>query len=272
VPDIMPDVVPDVVPAGVREVLRHRLARLSAGCADLLGHASVLGTESTMDVLHRVAGLDPDDATALVEEAVRAAVVVRPAGTRRRGALRARPVPRDGVRRARPGRPRAPPSRRRAGPDRPIHGRARRCGGGGGGAPAARRRAAAADAARWAAVAGEEAAGRLAYEDACAHFERAWPPGGRPVGRSAGAAGSAGGGGAALRLRLLLGLGAAQHRSGRTEAARESLRAAVAAARELSDVDALGTAALGLHRLGARAGTADAEADAVLAEAIAALS
>jgi hypothetical protein len=248
--------VPDLVPAGVREVLRQRLSRLSAGCAELMGHAAVLGTESTMDVLGRLAGLDPDEVTALVEEAVRAAVMVRPpapAGRVRfvhdlfRATVYDALDPADRTRRhLAAARVLGEPTEREVSAAELAAHFLR-------GGPAG-----ADEAVRYSALAGEEAAGRLAHEDACGHFERALAA----LSTTAAAAGT--------RLRLLLGLGAAQHRSGRPDEARSTLRDAVAAARELSDVDALATAALGLQRLGARAGTLDVEVDSVLAEAIAA--
>ena len=115
----------------------------------------------------------------------------------------------------------------------------------------------AAEAARYSALAGDDAAGRLAYEDASAHFERALTA----LDDTAGAE----------RLNLLLRLGAAHHGAGRAADARASYRAAADAARALADPSALATAALGAQRLGARTGTLDADVDALLAEAIAAL-
>lgn len=48
---------PDVPPA-VRDVVRARLARLPAGCRELLGAAAVLGRELDLDLLAEVAGMD----------------------------------------------------------------------------------------------------------------------------------------------------------------------------------------------------------------------
>jgi hypothetical protein len=246
----------DEVPASVREVLRQRLSRLSPGCVDLLGTAAVVGIESTMDLLHRVTGLDAGDATPLVEEAVRAGVAVRP------------PAPAGRVRfvhelfRATVYESLEPGDR--AGRHRAVADTLDRLRAAGRDVPAAELAAhylragpeGAAEAVRYCTLAGAEAASRLAYEDACAHFERAL---------------DAHDGADGLHLKLLLDLGAARHRAGRADGARHSYRAASRAARALPDGAALATAALGLQHLGARAGTLDAEVDALLAEAVRAL-
>jgi tetratricopeptide (TPR) repeat protein len=71
-----PQVATLPVPEGVRGVIRRRLARLSQGCHDLLGVASVLGAEFRLDVLSGVARLPIDDALTRLDEARDARLVV----------------------------------------------------------------------------------------------------------------------------------------------------------------------------------------------------
>jgi len=103
--------------------------------------------------------------------------------------------------------------------------------------------------------AAQEAAARLADEDACAEYERA-------LGFAVDAD---------TRLELLLALGHSQYRCGRAAAARGSFRSAADLARERKDPDALARAALGWHRVGVRSGTADRPGVALLDEALAML-
>ncbi|NUT97308.1 MAG: SARP family transcriptional regulator, partial [Saccharothrix sp.] len=59
-----PDTDPDLVPAGVRDVVRHRLAQVPDAVGAVLRHAAVVGTEVDLDVLDALLGdtLDAVDA------------------------------------------------------------------------------------------------------------------------------------------------------------------------------------------------------------------
>ncbi|MGK5684196.1 BTAD domain-containing putative transcriptional regulator [Actinoplanes sp. URMC 104] len=67
------------VPAGVREVLRRRVARLPDTVATTLRQVAVLGREADLDVLADVAGRDPDDLLDTLEAAVLAGLLDEPA-------------------------------------------------------------------------------------------------------------------------------------------------------------------------------------------------
>jgi len=70
------------IPEGVGDVIRRRIARVSQGCADLLGAASVLGPEFAVDVLADLRQLPVADALAILEEAVAARLVSEVSPTR----------------------------------------------------------------------------------------------------------------------------------------------------------------------------------------------
>jgi tetratricopeptide (TPR) repeat protein len=67
---------PPEVPAPVREVVRHRLARLSTATQDLLSVAAVIGHEFPLTVLAHVIGQSPVQGLEAIEEAVVAGLVV----------------------------------------------------------------------------------------------------------------------------------------------------------------------------------------------------
>jgi tetratricopeptide (TPR) repeat protein len=69
------------IPEGVREVLRRRLDRLPAGCADHLAVAAVLGQEFRLDLLGAVSGRSAEAQLALLDQAVEARLVERAPGT-----------------------------------------------------------------------------------------------------------------------------------------------------------------------------------------------
>jgi DNA-binding SARP family transcriptional activator len=74
------------IPQGVREVIDHRLRRLSRDCKEVLSVASVLGREFRLDALGRVSERGDEELLDLLDEAQAARVVVDlPAG---RGGLR----------------------------------------------------------------------------------------------------------------------------------------------------------------------------------------
>ncbi len=247
---LYPDGVPrghtgDEVPDGVRDVLRRRLARLPAECRSALELVAVLGGQCNVDLLAELRGTPAEDTIAVLEQAVRARVLVRPPAPPRhfrfthdlfRATVYKGLSPTE---RAERHRAAGDLLQRQGGSASELAAQYTRAGAG-----------AAAEAASWSRRAGAEAVARLAYEDACGHFERALvaAPG---------------------HLATLLDLGAAQHRSGRRDAARASFLAAAAGARTAGDAEARARAALGVQRLGVRAGMADEEAVALLAEAIA---
>ncbi|MGH3993847.1 MAG: ATP-binding protein, partial [Pseudonocardiaceae bacterium] len=71
------------VPAAVHDLLARRVERLSAGCRALVEAAAVAGNELLPDVLGEVCGIEATTVALLVEEGVRAGVLVRDAdGTR----------------------------------------------------------------------------------------------------------------------------------------------------------------------------------------------
>ena len=63
------------IPEGVRDVIRHRLSRLSTECNGALSIASVIGREFRVDVLERVSDLTADRLLDALDEAVGARVV-----------------------------------------------------------------------------------------------------------------------------------------------------------------------------------------------------
>ena len=250
------------VPTGVRAVLDARLSALSAPCLTALRTAAVAGRDVDVAVLADALGWSSGDTVECLEEAVRRRV---------RRAYRRRPegryrfvhdlfrdtaydglTPADaGARHLAVGRAPGAITRRgiasgrgRAG--HPLRGRRhadRRLAGG------------AAQRGHLCHRAAQEAAARLADEDACAEYERA-------LGFAVDAD---------TRLELLLALGHAQYRCGRAAAARGSFRSAADLARERKDPDGLARAALGWHRVGVRSGTADRRGVALLDEALALL-
>ncbi len=118
----------------------------------------------------------------------------------------------------------------------------------------------AAEAVRFAMRAAADASSRLAYEDACGHLERA-----RTVAESNPDVT------AETCLEVLIRLGDASHAAGRPDASREALLEASVLARHLGEPIATARCALGLHRLGVRAGYREPATEALLDEAAATL-
>lgn len=114
------------------------------------------------------------------------------------------------------------------------------------------------EALRYSMRAGEDAARRLAFGEACTHYERAL---------AAVEAASEGDGG--TRLELLLRLADARNRAGHASPALAAYRDAIQVARRLDDASGLARAAIGIHGLGWR--TSHAESIAHLQEAVVAL-
>lgn len=67
---------PSAIPEGVRDVIRRRLARLPQACADLLGAASILGHEFTVDVLADLEGEPIAGVLPLLDQAASAGLIV----------------------------------------------------------------------------------------------------------------------------------------------------------------------------------------------------
>jgi class 3 adenylate cyclase len=68
------------IPDGVRDVIRRRLARLSAESRHVLSIAAVIGREFRLDVLARVSELPADQILELLDRALSAGVIEEPAG------------------------------------------------------------------------------------------------------------------------------------------------------------------------------------------------
>jgi predicted ATPase len=240
------------VPEGVRDILDQRLSRLSPACADLLGTAAVVGREFPVELLARVGHRPSDEVVDLLEEAAAHRVLLRPPAPPGRyrfvhdlfvetvvGGLRAGNRARRHLAVAR-----TLVELRDAGwsvPDAQLAVHFGAAGPGG-----------AAEAVTYSVRAAAQAAARLAYEDACAHLERAVSVAPDRL---------------ALLLDLLLDLGDARYRAGRAEPAREAFHEAATLARDAGNGPALARAALGTHRLGTRSGRHNPQTTALLEEA-----
>ncbi|HVV12575.1 ATP-binding protein [Amycolatopsis sp.] len=241
----------DAVPETVRDILLSRLARLSQPCAELLAAAAVCGGQVVRpELLGRLTGADPD----VLEEATAARVLTRsPEGLRFSHDLY-RETLLDGL-----------PARRRAA----LHaqaGHALRELRDAGAAVAASEVAAqflaagpelAANAVRYCALAGREAALRTAHDDAAACYRDALAALDLAGGASAGP----------QRRDLLVGLAEALDHAGDTAAARAAYWDLAELGRRTGDPYGLAGAALGLHGLGFRSGTAGATHLGLLSEA-----
>ncbi len=69
-----------VVPAGVRAVIARRIGNLSPGCGRVLGLGAALGPEFSLDILRRIGDLEVDQALDLIDEAVKAGLLLPVAG------------------------------------------------------------------------------------------------------------------------------------------------------------------------------------------------
>ena len=65
----------DAMPGTAQEIIRRRLARISQSCHDLLSLAAVAGTATSLDVIARLAGREPQAIVGDVDEAVEAGLV-----------------------------------------------------------------------------------------------------------------------------------------------------------------------------------------------------
>jgi tetratricopeptide (TPR) repeat protein len=254
------------IPDGVRQVVTQRLARLPQACVSILTVAAVAGRETGSDLLVRVAGGGIDTLAEQLDDAVRARVLVQPSGMA--GPYRFahdlfREVLYDGL---------SPSTRtelhlrvgralQESAADGPVH-------------PAALAhhlllaavgRPSAPElgeeAARYGALAAEEATARLAYEDAVGHIQRQLD-GLSPAGLLREPA----------RLELLLCRAEALRCAGQLASAREDYRQAIDLARATHGPTQLGRAALGVHALGVESGASRAACVELLDEALDQLS
>ncbi|MEV0615451.1 BTAD domain-containing putative transcriptional regulator [Nonomuraea sp. NPDC050404] len=72
------------IPAGVRDVLRRRVARLPAGAQTILRHGAVIGRESDVDVLTAVSGGDEETVLAAIESGLVTGLLTEPRAGRLR--------------------------------------------------------------------------------------------------------------------------------------------------------------------------------------------
>ena len=248
------------LPDSVRQTLTERLARVSPACAEMLAVAAVDGLHLQLDVLSRALDLTPDSAADLLDEAVRARVVVLDDA----GAHFAHDLFRETI------LAQLSSARRAA-----LHaavGRAIQALGAGAirgdlaEIGAAARLAAhfvaagptlAAEALDYSVLAAQEATARLGHADAVRHYEAA-------LGLVADDA--------KRRVDLLFALAGACDRAGDSAAARSAYRRVADAARSSADWVTLARAGLGLHSLGSRAAADERECTDLLTEANARLS
>jgi tetratricopeptide (TPR) repeat protein len=246
------------IPDSVRATLTERLGRLSRPCGELLMIAAVAWPAVRLDMLTRVSGLAPDIVADLLDEAVRARVVVLDGGAR---------IAHDLFREAILA---TLPSARRAALHAAVGLALQDLAGGptthdlaavGGAAALAAHFVAGGpsvttEARKYSILAAQEATARLGHEDAVRHYDNALrllPE--EPSGR----------------VELLLAKAAASDRTGDPHGARAAYRHVAVLARANSDAPALARAALGIHSLGSRAGADDRECADLLADAAARL-
>lgn len=244
------------LPDGVRETLRHRLARLSAGCAGLLDVAAVAGSKVEPDLL---AEIGPDEQAAIVDllaEAERARVLER-SGT---GLRFVHDLYRETVLAALP-------AARRAELHAAVGSALVALSGGGvdlaavGGAARLAAHFVAAgpqavdEALHHSVLAAREATARMGHDDAARHYTAA-------LGLLRDKPEDSG-----RRIELLLELAAATDRTGAADDARAVFVRVAALARAAGDAAALAAAALGLAGMGARWGSDDRVAAGLLTEA-----
>jgi len=240
----------DGVPPGVQEALGRRLASLPAACATVLRIAAVAGQQFPADLVAAAAGQPPEVVAEALTGALRARVVSAEGpgsyrfahdlfreyaygqlGAADRAALHQRIGRQLETQRARGGDVSLAELARhfvQADPASPAAG-------------------------QYCVAAAQEAAGRLAYEDAARHWEQAL----RVVGEGSPAAAG-----------LLLELAGAQRRAGNGQAASRAYLRAAEVARAGPDAHALAEAALGVAAMGGRAWFPPAEVVALLAGAL----
>ena len=242
------------LPDSVRQTLTERLARVSPACAEMLEVAAVDGLHLQLDVVSRALDLTSDSAADLLDEAVRARVVVLDDA----GAHFAHDLFRETIlaqlssaRRA------ALHADSRAAPLQSLGGGAMHATEVGAAARLAAHFVAAgptlaAEALDYSVLAAQEATARLGHAEAVRHYEAA-------LGLVADDA--------KRRVDLLFALAGACDRAGDSAAARSAYRRVADAGRSSADWVTLARAGLGLHSLGSRAATDERECTDLLTEA-----
>ncbi len=242
------------VPSGLRTIIARRAATLPPHTRDTLELAAVAGTEFSLPVVGRVAGLERAELLAALEPALRDGLLTQ-AGARCRFS---HAVTREVVYEAQPSARRAERHARMADvlearlerePDQPVAEIAHHA------VMAGRGGLDAAPALRWSREAAREARAVLAYTEAVFHLDRALEA------LELGELGTAG-----ERLALLLRAAATNAEAGALGAAQERYEQAAALARRLGDADAFAQAALGYAEF-QHYGEVDAAALALLEEA-----
>ncbi|MGE0295475.1 MAG: AAA family ATPase [Pseudonocardia sp.] len=259
-----PGAQPDAVPPAVRDVVLHRVERLSPAARSLVEAAAVTGNEVRPDLLAEILDTDPATTADLVDEACRAGVLVRTGGS---GHRLAHDLVRETVRSTLTGPERLALHRAVADALERRHERglavdpadvARHCA-----------EAVAIDgpqrAVAWARAAAAAERGRLAFDEAAAHLRRARAAVEQGGGR--GAQGTTGG----LLVDLLVDEADARARGGDPGRARDLLDDARERAAALRDAERLARVALGVQRLGSRFAMPRDEVVGVLEQARAAV-
>jgi hypothetical protein len=237
------------IPPGVREALAERFAALSPACVAALGAAAVIGGRFRADLVAKTLEQPPEPVAEALAEGARAGVLTgdAPGSYRfvhdlfREFAYERLPVGERARLHLRTGRQLE--ADRARGADVPLAelaGHFVQAGPGSG------------QAYEYSAAAAREADGRLAYEEAARHWERALAAAGEDPG---------------TRTGTLLALAQARWRMGAGQAAGETYLAAAGLARRDHDAVGLAHAALGLHEIGSRIWWPASQLVAVLSEA-----
>jgi predicted ATPase len=248
------------IPQGVREVVGRRLDRLSQQANDVLTMAAAVGREFELDVLERLDGVPREELTQAIEQAVESQVVSETGRSPGRFAF-SHALVRETLYAELTGPRRVEVHRRIAEALEEIHGADAQ-------PPVAELAyhfieaapgGEAEKAIEYAERAAQRAVAQFAHEDAALHYQRALEV--LELSR---------GNDPERRLALLLRLGEAQRRSGRSIASRETLEEAASIARGSGDTGSLARAALGVSAL-SEAGAVDESIVSLLKESLAAV-
>jgi tetratricopeptide (TPR) repeat protein len=245
------------VPLRVRETVRRRLELLSDGCGAMLPVAAVIGQEFDRLVLAQACAIAPERLPELLDEAVRAGVLLPLGGPRyvfshgiiREALCETIPPGERAQLHARVGE--ALESRSPSDPDAYLGELAHHFG------EAAQGGADPGKAVTYARRAAQHALQRLAFEEAVSRFQHAL------CALDLDPRGDLG-----LRGELLLSLGDAQRQAGEADAARDTFAHAAAVARRLGSADMLAHAALGFGGIGRERVATDHDWIALLEEAL----
>ena len=242
------------IPPGVRAALAERFAALSTACTAALGAAAVIGGRFRADLVAKTLEQPPETVAEALAEGARAGVLTGDAPGAylfghdlfREFAYERLPVGERARLHLRTGR-QLEADRARGGDVQLAELAGHFVQAGPGSGPAY----------EYSAAAAREADGRLAYEEAARHWERALAAAGADRG---------------TRTGTLLALARARWRMGAGQAAGETYLAAAGLARRERDAVALAHAALGLHEIGSRIWWPAGQLVTVLSEALDALT